>query len=77
MTQPILTDDQRLLLHDLTVKKDMTPGWTFEQIAAVRTELLGLGLLGLDGGWIVVTDEGLRALDTPGARRILRARANA
>jgi hypothetical protein len=77
MTQPILTDDQRLFLHDLTVKKDLLPDWTFTKIAAVRTELLDLGLLTDDFGWVVVADEGLRALDTPHARRILRARANA
>jgi len=70
-----LTADQRLFLHDMTVKKDLLRDWTLKQTWAVRDELLNLGLIANDFGWAVISDEGLRALDTPNARKMLRARA--
>ena len=77
MSKTILTPDQCLLLHDFAVDADLTPGWTYSKLVSVRSQLLDLGLLELDEdfGWITISDEGLRRLDTPAAHRVLRARA--
>ncbi len=69
-----LTNDQHLFLRNKTVSKDLLHGWTLKQTWAVRDELLELGLLFDDSGWCSISDAGLLAVNSPQARRILRAR---
>ena len=69
-----LTNDQHLFLRNMTVAKDLIGNWSLKQTWAVRDELLELGLLFDDNGWLAISDAGLLAVNSPQARRILRAR---
>ena len=82
MTQPIqapLTNAQVTFLRDGIVHKDLLIGWSFASIRemAVKLEALGLWRIEPDAyGFAGITDEGLRRLGTPQARRILSNRAS-
>ena len=70
-----LTEDQHLYLREQTVSKRLLAGWTLQRIWEVREELLDLGMIVPDDcGCAIISDAGLLAVNTPQARRILRAR---
>ena len=80
MTQPIqgpLTNAQMTFLRDAIVQKDLLIGWSYALCREMAVKLHGLGLWRLEPdeqGSTGITDEGLRRIGTPHARRILRNR---
>ena len=80
MTQPIqgpLTNAQMTFLRDAIVQQDLLIGWSFASIREMQWNLADLGLWRAEPdneGASGITDEGLRRIGTPHARRILRAR---
>jgi hypothetical protein len=70
-----LTEDQHLYLREQTVSRRLLAGWTMQRIWAVRAELLELGMIVPDDcGAAIISEAGLLAVNSPQARRILRAR---
>ena len=80
MTQPIqapLTNAQMTYLRNAIVQKDLLIGWSFASIREMQWKLHDLGLWQAepnDQCHSGITDEGLRRIGTPHARRILRNR---
>ena len=70
-----LTNDQHLYLREQTSSKSLLADWTLQRTWEVRGELLELGMMVPDDcGAAIISEAGLLAVNSPQARRILRAR---
>ena len=74
-----LTNAQLTFLRNGIVSQDLLLGWSYSSIREMAAKLEALGLWRVEPdeqGWAGITDEGLRRLGTPQARRILSNRAS-